>query len=52
MDELSHDDEKQVAHKKLESLLLEGIESESSEMTKQDWIDIRSEGLKLLEARL
>lgn len=40
--ELIRQDQKQKAHKKLESLLIEGLESEpSTPMNAQDWQDIR-----------
>jgi antitoxin ParD1/3/4 len=50
--ELIRDDEKRKAQEKLEALLLEGIQSgEPTEMTREDWSDIRREALKQLEAR-
>lgn len=50
--ELIRDDEKRKAHEKLETMLMEGIQSgEPTEMTRQDWADIRQEALKQFEAR-
>lgn len=50
--DLIREDEKRKAEEKLEALLLEGLQSgEPTEMTRQDWIDIRVEALKRLEAR-
>lgn len=50
--DLIRDDEKRKAQEKLEALLLEGIQSsEPTEMTRQDWNDIRREALKQFEAR-
>jgi antitoxin ParD1/3/4 len=46
--ELIRMDEKQKARETLEALLIEGIqEGEPTEMTRQDWEDIRREALKL-----
>ena len=45
-------DEKRKAQEKLEALLMEGIQSsEPTEMTRQDWDDIRREALKQFQAR-
>lgn len=50
--ELIRMDEKRKAQATLEALLIEGIQSgEPTEMTRQDWDDIRREALKHLEAR-
>ncbi|MBI4902810.1 MAG: type II toxin-antitoxin system ParD family antitoxin [Acidobacteria bacterium] len=50
--DLIRDDEKRKVQEKLEALLVEGIQSgEATEMTRQDWSDIRSEALKRFEAR-
>lgn len=50
--DLIRDDEKRKAQDRLESLLMEGIQSaEGTEMTRQDWSDIRAEALRLIEAR-
>jgi antitoxin ParD1/3/4 len=42
--------QKRKAREKVEALLLEGLRSESSPMTAQDWEDIRREGLQRLAA--
>ena len=45
-------DEKRKAQDKLEALLIEGIQSgEPTEMTRQDWADIRREAVRQFEAR-
>lgn len=45
-------DEKRRAHERLESLLLEGLESGApTEMTRQDWDEIRREAVRQFEAR-
>ncbi len=50
--DLIRDDEKRKAQEKLEGMLMEGIQSgASTEMTRQDWADIRQEALKQVEAR-
>jgi len=50
--ELIRDDEKRKAQAKLEALLMEGIQSgEPTEMTRQDWEDIRRQALARLKAR-
>ena len=50
--DLIRDDEKRKAEEKLEALLLEGIQSSGpSEMTRQDWDDIRRQASKQFEAR-
>ena len=50
--DLIRDDEKRKAQEKLEALLVEGIQSgEATEMTRQDWSDIRTEALKRFETR-
>jgi antitoxin ParD1/3/4 len=50
--ELIRIDEKRKTQEKLEALLMEGIQSsEPTEMTRQDWDDIRREALKQFEAR-
>lgn len=38
------DDERRKAQERLEAFLIEGIQSERTEMTRQDWDDIRREG--------
>jgi antitoxin ParD1/3/4 len=50
--ELIRDDEKRRATKRLEDLLLEGLESgEPTEMTRQDWADIRAQAIERLKSR-
>ena len=50
--DLIREDEKRAAQEKLEALLVEGIQSsQSTEMTRQDWEDIRREALKQFESR-
>jgi antitoxin ParD1/3/4 len=50
--DLIRDDEKRKAQDKLEALLLEGIQSsEPSDMTRQDWDEMRREASKQYEAR-
>lgn len=43
-------DHKQKALNRLEAQLLEALESPASEMTQQDWDDIRREGLAEIRA--
>ncbi|MBI5094030.1 MAG: type II toxin-antitoxin system ParD family antitoxin [Candidatus Hydrogenedentes bacterium] len=40
---LVRDEQKRTAQTRIESLLLEGLQSEASEMTAEDWTDIRNE---------
>jgi antitoxin ParD1/3/4 len=50
--DLIRDDEKRKAQERLEALLMEGLGSgEATDMTRQDWSDIRAEALKQLAAR-
>ena len=50
--DLIRDDEKRKVREKLEAMLMEGIRSGApTEMTRQDWADIRHEALKQFEAR-
>ncbi len=50
--DLIRDDEKRKTQDKLEALLMEGIHSSGpTEMTRQDWDDIRREALKQFRAR-
>lgn len=50
--ELIRDDERRKSTEKLEALLLEGLKSgKPTKMTRQDWVDIRTEALKQLESR-
>jgi antitoxin ParD1/3/4 len=44
-------DEKRKVEERLEALLLEGLESDESVLTKQDFEDIRSEALAQLKRR-
>ena len=47
--ELIRDDEKRKAKERLEALLLEGLEGEDTELTRQDFDDIRKEALAQLK---
>jgi antitoxin ParD1/3/4 len=49
--ELIRDDEKRKAEERLEALLLEGLESAETELTRQDLSDIRKEALAQIKAR-
>jgi len=49
--ELIRADEKRKAESRLEALLLEGLESEESDLTPQDFADIRREALARLKNR-
>jgi antitoxin ParD1/3/4 len=50
--DLIRDDEKRKAQGKLEAMLVEGIQSSKpTEMTREDWADIRKEAVKQFEAR-
>ena len=49
--ELIRDDEKRKAQDRLERLLLEGLESEESELTRQDLEFVRKSGLDRIRAR-
>jgi antitoxin ParD1/3/4 len=50
--ELIRHGEKRKAQDWLEALLIEGLQSgEATEMTRQDWSDIRAEALRQMEAR-
>ena len=40
---LIREDQKQKAQEQLEALLLEGLQSEASEMTPEDWAEIRQQ---------
>ncbi len=49
---LIRDDERRKSQEKLESLLMEGIQSSKpSELTREDWGEIRREALKQFDAR-
>ena len=52
MRELIREDEKRKAEERLESLLLEGLETAESELTRADWSDIRKQALAQARARL
>lgn len=49
--ELIRADEKRKAESRLEALLLEGLEGEAVELTKEDFADIRREAMSRLAAR-
>jgi antitoxin ParD1/3/4 len=49
--ELIRDDEKRKAEDRLEALLLEGLESEESPLTREDWAAIRREALARVGAK-
>ncbi len=51
MRELIRADEKRKAETRLETLLLEGLQSEESELTASDWSSIRKEAMSLLAAK-
>lgn len=49
--DLIRDDEKRKAEERLEALLLEGLQSEETPLTRQDFDDIRREALEQLKRR-
>ena len=49
--ELIRADEKRKAEDQLEAMLLEGLNSPESELTKADWKAIRSEAMARVQAR-
>jgi antitoxin ParD1/3/4 len=49
--ELIREDEKRKAQERLEAMLLEGLNSEATEMRPEDWDDIRREGLARIRSR-
>ena len=49
--ELIRADEKRKAEEQLEAMMLEGLNSPQSELTKADWKAIRSEALARVQAR-
>jgi antitoxin ParD1/3/4 len=49
--DLLRDDEKRKAEERLEALLLEGMVGEESELTRQDFDDIRKEAMAHLKRR-
>ena len=51
MRSLLREDRKQKAQAKLEAILFEGLESTASEMTAEDWLDVRREVRERHEAR-
>ena len=51
MRELIRADEKRKAEDQLEAMLLEGLSSPESELTKADWKAIRSEAMMRVQAR-
>jgi len=48
--ELIRDDEQRKANKRLETLLLEGLQGEETELTREDWSAIRREAQVRLAA--
>lgn len=48
---LIREDEKRRERERVEALLLEGLASESSDMTKKDWSEIHHKGLARIRAR-
>ena len=49
--ELIREDEKRKATERLESLLLDGLTGEETELTRADWSAIREEALAQVKAR-
>jgi antitoxin ParD1/3/4 len=49
--DLIRDDEKRKAEERLEALLLEGLEGEETELTRQDFDHIRKEAMAQLKRR-
>ncbi len=49
--DLIRDDERRKAEEQLEALLLEGMRGEKSELTRQDFEDIRRDALARLKSR-
>lgn len=50
--DLIRSDERRTAQERIEAMLMEGIRSGApTEMTREDWTDIRREALKQIEAR-
>ena len=49
--ELIREDEQSKAQERLEALLLEGLNSDATEMKEGDWEEIRQEGLARIRAR-
>ena len=48
--ELIREDEKRKAEERLEALLLEGLQGQESELTREDWTAIRNEARARLAA--
>ena len=51
MRELIREDEKRKAKIQLEALLMEGMNSEETALTREDWVAIRKEALAKVGAR-
>ena len=49
--ELIRDDEKRKAEERLEALLLEGLQGEEAELTREDWSAIRREAQTRIAAK-
>lgn len=49
--ELIRDDEKRKAEERLEALLLEGLQGEEAELTREDWSAIRKEAQTRIAAK-
>lgn len=49
--ELIRDDEKRKAEERLEALLLEGLQGEETELTREDWSAIRKEAQPRIAAK-
>lgn len=49
--ELIREDEKRKAGEQLKALLLKGIQSEETPLTRQDWADIRKEAMARIKRR-
>jgi antitoxin ParD1/3/4 len=49
--ELIREDEKRKAEERFEALLLEGIQSEETPLTRQDWADIRKQAMVRIKSR-
>ncbi len=49
--EFIREDKKRKADQRFEALLLEGIQSEESPLTPQDWVDIQKEAMARIKRR-
>jgi antitoxin ParD1/3/4 len=49
--ELIRDDEKRKTQERLEALLLEGLQGEERELTRDDWARIRDQAIAQVQAR-